>query len=206
MYSRLLLNFCERFLYRTSNSVRSPNIKTISHVANKSEEKRKEEFTSTRFPDYEVIYVFPFIKQACGINVVKYRFTIFTGVVAPIIVGLHLANFLPFDITTVSLTTGIITTLWLHSVGILCNNLIGYVYLKLDEEKVILSYIDYWGKRIDLKVSCNEIYPMSDNPISITDPLYRKITLTSQKEILKINMKLGQIIDVDKFRCILGMV
>jgi len=103
------------------------------------------------------------------------------------------------------LSTGILTTMWLHVLGFLCNNLIGCVYLKLDEKKVILSYIDYWGKRIDLKVSFNEIYPMSDNSISITDPLYKKIMLTSQMEILKINMKFGQIIDDDKFRCILGM-
>lgn len=104
------------------------------------------------------------------------------------------------------LFTEVLTIMWLHSLGILCNNLVGYVYLKLDEKKVILSYIDYWGKRIDLKVSFNEIYPMSDNPISFTDPLYKKIILTSQTEILKINMKMGRIIDIDKFKCILGMV
>ncbi|KAG5335089.1 TM186 protein, partial [Acromyrmex charruanus] len=205
MYSRLLSNLCERFLYRVSNSVRYSNIKTLSHVANKNEEKQKVEIVSTKFPDYEVIYMFPFVKQACGLNVVKYRFTIFAGVATPVIIGLHLANFLPFDVTSTSIAVGVLTTMWLHIFGFLCNNLIGCVYLKLDEKKVILSYIDYWGKRIDLKVFFNEIYPMSDNSISITDPLYKKIILTSQTEILKINMKFGRIIDVDKFRCILGM-
>ncbi|XP_012064279.1 PREDICTED: uncharacterized protein LOC105627610 [Atta cephalotes] len=210
MYSRLLSNFCERaknvFLYRASNSIRCSNIKTLSHIAkNKNEEKQKVEIVSTKFPDYEVIYMFPFVKQACGLNVVKYRFTMFIGVATPVIIGFHLTNFLPFDVTSTSITVGILTTMWLHVLGFLCNNLIGCVYLKLDEKKVILSYIDYWGKRIDLKVSFNEIYPMSDNSISITDPLYKKIMLTSQTEILKINMKFGQIIDVDKFRCILGM-
>ena len=236
MYSRLLSNFCERaknvFLYRASNSIRCSNIKTLSHIAkNKNEEKQKVEIVSTKFPDYEVIYMFPFVKQACGLNVVKYRFTMFIGVATPVIIGFHLTNFLPFDVTSTSITvgkietilnfsqvkliyinkyflfssTGILTTMWLHVLGFLCNNLIGCVYLKLNEKKVILSYIDYWGKRIDLKVSFNEIYPMSDNSISITDPLYKKIMLTSQTEILKINMKFGQIIDVDKFRCILGM-
>lgn len=106
MYSRLLLNLCERFLYRTSNSVSYSNIKTISHVANKNEEKQKVEIVSTKFPDYEVIYTFPFIKQVCGLNIVKYRFTIFVGVATPMIIGLHLASILSFDTTIVSIAAG----------------------------------------------------------------------------------------------------
>lgn len=102
--------------------------------------------------------------------------------------------------------TEIIITLWLHTLGILCNNLVGYIYVKLDEEKAILSYIDYWGKRKDSEMPLNEIIPMSDNPISITDPLYRKIMFCSQKYSLKINMKFGRILDDKNFRCILGKV
>jgi len=205
MYPRLLLNLYERSLYRASSSIRL-NINRLNHVANKDEEERKAKTVSTRFPDYKVIYIFPFAKQACGINVVKYRFTIFTGIATPVIFGLHLASILPFDITVVSITTGILGIIWLHSLGILCNNLVGYIYLKLDEKKVILSYIDYWGKRIDLKTSLNEVIPISDNPSSIVDPLYRKIMLPSQKRNLKINMKLGQITDIENFRCALGTV
>lgn len=96
--------------------------------------------------------------------------------------------------------------MWLHTLGILCNNLVGYIYLKLDEEKAILSHINYWGKRIDLEMPLNEIIPISDNPASITDPLYRKIMLCSQKHNLKINMKFGRIVDDTNFRCVLGMV
>jgi len=98
------------FLYRASNSVRYSNIKTLSHVANKNEEKQKVEIVSTKFPDYEVIYMFPFVKQACGLNVVKYRFTMFIGVATPVIIGLHLTNFLPFDVTSTSIAVGKIET------------------------------------------------------------------------------------------------
>lgn len=105
MYSRLLLNLCERSLYRASSNVRL-NVKRSSHVASKEETKRQEEIVSTIFPDYKVVYVFPYIKQACGINVVKRRFTILTGVATPVIVGLNLASILSFDITAVSITSG----------------------------------------------------------------------------------------------------
>jgi len=102
------------------------------------------------------------------------------------------------------LSTGVLSTIWIHSLGIFCNNLIGYIYIKLDKRKVILSYVDYWGKRIDMEITIDEIIPMSDNAIGITDYLYKKILFTSQKQKLKINMKLGRIIDMDKFNHILG--
>lgn len=102
------------------------------------------------------------------------------------------------------MSTGVLTTIWMYSLGIFCNNLVGYVYIKLDKRKVILSYVDYWGKRMDLETTINEIIPMSDNAISITDYLYREILFTSQKQKLKINMKLGRIIDMDNFKYTLG--
>ncbi|KAM0737538.1 Transmembrane protein 186 [Formica fusca] len=119
-------------------------------------------------------------------------------------VGLYLTDIVSLDTTTSAIASSVITTIWLHSLGILCNNLIGYVYMKLDKQKVILSYTDYWGKRIDMEIAIDEIIPISDNPISITDFLYRNVIFFSQKQRLKINMKLGRIIDTDNFKCTLG--
>ncbi|XP_050460158.1 transmembrane protein 186 [Cataglyphis hispanica] len=202
MYFRLLTNICERSLYRTSNNVRL-QINRPCHAI-KNEEKRKVEITSTRFPDYKIIYSFPYIKYASTINMVKHKITLFTAAVVPVIVGFYLTDTVSLDTATSAIASGVITTVWLHSLGILCNNLIGYVYMKLDKQKIILSYVDYWGKRIDMETAIDEIIPISDNPISITDFLYKKVMFFSQKQRLKINMKLGQIIDMDNFKCTLG--
>lgn len=106
MCPRLLLNLCKRSLYRASNGVRS-NITRLSHVASKDEKKHQElEIVSERFPNYKVIYIFPFVKQACGINVTKRRFTILVGATTPVIIGLYLSDILSSDITTVSLASG----------------------------------------------------------------------------------------------------
>ncbi|XP_011874335.1 PREDICTED: transmembrane protein 186 [Vollenhovia emeryi] len=210
MHPRLLLNFCERSLHRVSCGVRL-NVKRLSHVAGNDEKRQAapassgKEIASARFPEYKVIYMLPFIRQASNINVVKYRCTLLVGAATPAIVGLCLTGILSLDTTLASITSGALLTAWLHTIGILCNNLVGYVYLKLDEEKAILSYIDYWGKRIDLEISANEILPVSDNPIRITDALYRKIIFPSRNQSLKINIKFGRIIDEENFRCILGM-
>lgn len=78
--------------------------------------------------------------------------------------------------------------------------------MKLEEEKVILSYVNYWGKRRDLEVSLNEVIPISDNSISGTDFLYRKVMFSSQKQSLKINLQLGRITDMENFKCVLGTI
>lgn len=203
MYLRLLTNLCERFLYRASSNV-GLRINRLCHAANKNEEKQEAKIVSTRFPDYKVIYIFPYIKYISVINKVKFPLTILTATAVPVIAGLYLTNIMSLEMTISSITSGILTTIWIYSLGIFCNNLIGYVYIKLDERKVILSYVDYWGKRIDMETTINEIIPMSDNAIGITDYLYRKILFTSQKQKLKINMKHGQIIDMDNFKYTLG--
>ncbi|EFN70852.1 hypothetical protein EAG_02525 [Camponotus floridanus] len=55
-----------------------------------------------------------------------------------------------------------------------------------------------------METTINEIIPMSDNAIGITNYLYREILFTSQKQKLKINMKLGRIFDMDTFKYTLG--
>jgi hypothetical protein len=105
MYPRLLLKFCERSLYRISSGVRL-NVRRLGHVAKKDEKEREAEPVSTKFPDYKVIYVFPFVKHVSGINIVKRRFTIFAAIATPVIFGLHLASILPVEITAVSIITG----------------------------------------------------------------------------------------------------
>lgn len=104
MYFRLLTNICERSLYRPSNNVRL-QINRPCHAI-KNEEKRQVEITSTRFPDYKVIYSFPYIKYASIINIVKHRITIFTASVVPVMVGLYLTDTVSLDTTTSAIASG----------------------------------------------------------------------------------------------------
>lgn len=202
MYFRLLTNLCKRSLYRPSSNV-GLQVGRLCHAAAKNEEKREVETASIKFPDYKIIYSFPYIRYVSAMNVTKYRLTIFILAFTPAMAGLNLMDIVPFDITSSCIASGVLVTLWVHSFTILCNNLIGYVYVK-DKQKVILSYVDYWGKRIDLETTIDDIIPISDNPISITDSLYKKVIVSSLKPTLKINMKLGRIINADSFKYILG--
>lgn len=103
-------------------------------------------------------------------------------------------------------STGVILTVYLHSLGIVCNNLIGHIYFHPNNGIVILSYVDYWGRRVDHKISQVNILPVSDNQFSVTDYLFEKVTFSSQKLKLKIFVRQGQIFDIQAFRCVLGMI
>ncbi|XP_014471930.1 PREDICTED: transmembrane protein 186 [Dinoponera quadriceps] len=205
MYPRIAMKLCERSLYRVLTSIRL-QCSTLSHATKKDVEKQTMELTSKKFPGYKLIYFFPYIAQVGTLNSVKLRFTYLTGAVVPVFTGLQLANVISFDVAGASICSVLILTSWLHTTAILCNNLVGLVYINLEEEKVILSYTDYWGKRIDLKTNMDDVIPLSDSQLRITDSLYKMISFASQKQKLKINMRFGKITDVKSFKCILGMV
>lgn len=105
MYPRLLLNFCERALCRAPNNFKFP-INRLCHALNKREEKPNAEIVSTKFPDYKIIYAFPYIEHVSAINFVKHRFTFFIGAAVPVILGLHLTDIISFDIASSSIASG----------------------------------------------------------------------------------------------------
>ncbi|XP_032671943.1 transmembrane protein 186 [Odontomachus brunneus] len=205
MYTRLALKFCERALHRGLISSRL-QCSTLSHATKTDVEKQTMDLTSKRFPGYKLIYVFPYIAHVAAFNGAKRRFTYVTGAVVPVAILLELMSAIPFEITAASTVSTLLISAFLHINGILCNNLVGIIYINLEEGNVILSYIDYWGRRLDLKTNIDDVIPLSDNRLRITDPLYKKILFISQKKTLKINMKLGKIMDVQNFKSVLGTV
>lgn len=105
MYLRLLTNLCERSLYRASSNV-GLRIDRLCHAANKNEKKQEEEIVSTKFPDYKIIYIFPYIRYISMINVVKFRMTVLTGMVVPVVAGLYLTNIMSFDMAISAIASG----------------------------------------------------------------------------------------------------
>ncbi|GLH02945.1 Transmembrane protein 186 [Gryllus bimaculatus] len=49
--------------------------------------------------------------------------------------------------------------------GYFLNNLIGAVYVNKSLDTVKLSYIDFWGQRMNMECPINDIVPLSDQPI-----------------------------------------
>lgn len=101
---------------------------------------------------------------------------------------LYLLHILAFLITLIS-----------HIITYPYNYSVGSIYLKEDkknfkDQKVIISYVNYWGKRINFETVVKNIIF-----IKKFGKLYNKFCITSCKNDLKIFMKYGKIVEKNYF-------
>lgn len=95
-------------------------------------------------------------------------------------------------------------TVFLHSIGLLFNNAIGYIYIKDDNKSIKFSSVGYWGERVDVDTSIDKICAFGDEPSIINNPWYRKVRLADSKTIYKIYESVGEILDPKLFAYIFG--
>lgn len=102
--------------------------------------------------------------------------------------------------------------LTLHTGGYMCNNVVGSMCYKadskyLEDQELIISYIDYWGKRIDFQTTVNNVTPFTDNPY-ISNKLFELLNVKSCNKNLKLKMymKYGKITEKLAFYQIFGDV
>nr|XP_034192357.1 transmembrane protein 186 isoform X1 [Osmia lignaria] len=195
--------FYRRLIYRQYIKVNNV-IRPYSHIPDDNKNKSSEIIKSLKFPDYQLVYAFPHIAFPCLLNVMKRNQTIVAGLSVPVLIGLQVTGLIPGDECIKLICVCFIITAWFHVVCHACNNLIGSVYLK-DNQEVIISYVDYWGKRRDLKTNVNDIIPPTERTTSLMKySLYKKLGIQSCKQQLKINVPYGRIIDETRFKNIFG--
>ncbi|XP_076645065.1 transmembrane protein 186-like [Halictus rubicundus] len=158
-----------------------------------------------KYPDYEIVYTFPYIKHVSAINVIKRNQTVFTGACTLTCIGARLLDFISTDICLSAIATSSILTISLHVGTIMCNNIIALVYLRKEDHNVILSYSNYWGKRVDLKTDIMNILPLSETPLNICSKFYRILNIKSCQKQLKLIVPYGQIVQEKNFVNIFGM-
>lgn len=94
---------------------------------------------------------------------------------------------------------GVTGTLSMCLVGMIPNKLIGFAYVKPKSKTVKISYLDNWGRRQDVHMPIQDLVPLSDLPVSVWDPVYLTLRTFTSNQTFKLNMKLGVVLDDDKF-------
>nr|XP_012147740.1 PREDICTED: transmembrane protein 186 isoform X2 [Megachile rotundata] len=180
-------------------------IRLYSYVPSKKKNNVPSQISkSTKFPEHELIYAFPYIGYFRMLNLLKRNTTILAGASIPISIALQASGFMSGQDTINLICFSLIITFWCHTVCYVCNNLIGSIYFKEDNQEVIISYLNYWGKRIDLKTHINHIVPLTETPLNIFYILYRNLNVISHKQKLKINIRYGRITEETRFANIVG--
>ncbi|XP_043283027.1 transmembrane protein 186 [Venturia canescens] len=162
---------------------------------------------SKQFPEYSLLFDFERVTLASKFNRAKYMATIllacgtptlaavqaFSGMISPNIVG----SFIFY---------GGFITVFLHSAGYLFNNAIGFIYVKDDNKSIKLSYVGFWGQRVDIDTTVNEICAPSDSASGFNNPWFQKVRLINSKTHYKMYITAGRILDTKVFDNIFGGV
>ncbi|XP_076474281.1 uncharacterized protein LOC117161419 isoform X2 [Bombus vancouverensis nearcticus] len=130
------------------------------------------------------------------------------GALIPVTVSLQMLDFMS-SMENLSFTAGnCLLVLMLHTIGYTCNNLVGTIYVKdkddSENQNVIISYINYWGKRIDLRTTVDDIIPFTENFMNTSNSLYKILKIKSCKQTLKVYTKYGKVTEEASFSNIFG--
>lgn len=196
-YSCTVQKYCS---YNNINGV----IKRCSHIFDKQEHDMPPDITkSILYPDYKIIYQLPYIKYAGVLNKVKRNCTVFLGSAIPAIGILTMQDLISAEAGMSNIACSFALAGITHIICNSCNNLIGVIYYKKDDNKVIISYVSYWGGRVDLFTDVNNIILQATSKIP---RLYRMLYVKSHEKNLKIFMKTQNTTDESNFRETFGHV
>lgn len=193
-----------RSMYRQQIKINNV-IRPYSYIPNKKKNNiSPQKSKSEKYPEHELIYTFPYIGYVQILNVLKRNATILAGASIPISIALQASDFIVQQETINLISISLIFACWCHVTCFVCNNLIGSIYFKEDNQEVIISYLNYWGKRIDLKTNIGNITPLTETPLNICYFLYRNLSIESHKQKLKLIIRQGRIIEETHFANVIG--
>ncbi|XP_050579980.1 transmembrane protein 186-like [Bombus affinis] len=202
----LTVHFSKQLRLLSYNNI-NDIIRRYNHASNKKC-TTSSTIKSEKFPDYKIIYMFPYAIYPYILNKLKRNYTVGIGALIPVTVSLQMLDFMS-SMENLSFTAcNCLLVLMLHTIGFTCNNLVGTIYMKdkddLENQDVIISYINYWGKRIDLKTTVDDIIPFTENMRNTSNSLYKILSMKSCKQKLKVYIKYGKITEEASFSNIFG--
>ncbi|XP_068966220.1 uncharacterized protein [Bombus flavifrons] len=202
----LTVHFSKQLRWHSYNSI-NDIIRRYNHASNKKY-TTSPTIKSKKFPDYKIIYMFPYAICPYIFNKFKRNYTICAGALIPVTVSLQMLDFMS-SMENLSFTAcNCLLVLMLHTIGFTCNNLVGTIYVKdkddLENQDIIISYINYWGKRIDLRTTADDIIPFTENFMNTSNSLYKILNIKSCKQKLKVYTKYGKVTEEANFSNIFG--
>jgi len=195
------------FAARSRNCLFLSRLLPRSSLGFQRTQERNVAVRSTQFPEYSLIFDFEKIKAVSRFNRTKMQMTFLTGVGCPLVMMVQQLGYITPSTAGSFAFAGCFLTLFLHSVGFLFNNTIGYIYLKDDGESVKISYVGYWGHRVNMDTKIDDIHPVNDLPTRFFDnPWYHRVCLTNSKKTYKMYLTVSQVLDKDVFTTIFGKI
>lgn len=159
--------------------------------------------TSMTSKDYRVLYRFPYIRVGGIVNKLKKHLTVVTAAGVPTSALLKLMDFISIDTMTAFITLGGVSCCALYSVGIIFYKLVGALYLSSDSSTIKISYLDFWGKRVDIFCPVSDVVPFSEISERSGD-IYINLRRYSTPQTLHFTLRFGTVLDTELFTDVFG--
>eukprot|EP00088_Acartia_fossae_P055561 TRINITY_DN6447_c0_g1_i6.p1 TRINITY_DN6447_c0_g1~~TRINITY_DN6447_c0_g1_i6.p1 ORF type:complete len:274 (-),score=15.90 TRINITY_DN6447_c0_g1_i6:384-1205(-) len=171
-----------------SSKISTRNFSTSSHIFRRhrdSDQKPVEneqpgkikrqppEIMPTPFPGWTTVFRFPYIVPmyiACRMKIYQ---TILTALAVPTAAGLTSTGVLSPSAFGFITGYSVIATGTLFIFGEIFRRTIGFIYLSPDKAEIIISHMNWWGKREDIRCLICDIVPPEDINEEVSDYFFR---------------------------------
>ena len=79
----------------------------------------------------------------------------------------------------------------------------GAIYLSSDSSKIKISYLDFWGKRVDIYCPVSDVVPFSEISERSGD-IYINLRRYSTPQTLHFTLRFGTVLDTELFTHVFG--
>ncbi|XP_014602795.1 PREDICTED: uncharacterized protein LOC106786163 [Polistes canadensis] len=203
-----LMNQCMRVLPHKINHFKI-DTRFLCEIPSVKEEKQTPELNSTikdekltkkRYPEYEIIYKYPYIKYVSLFHIFKRGLMLQTVATVPIMFLLYQGNIISKDIAFFIPLIASSFAISVFIVGALFTNQIGIIYYK-DGDFIKIAYVNQWGRRIDIDTKIRDIKPLNSPAFLI---IFRNVHITSLTFPLKLYVNHSVISNKEQLVSILG--
>lgn len=152
--------------------------------------------------DFETVFAFPFIKKLSFLHRAKVHHTVGSAVVIPGCGILEVLNILPNNITLTAAYISITGVVALCVATIPTINTIGFLYISEDNKKIKISFLDFWGRRVNKIIDTEQWIPLMDLPSRKMDYLFLTPQLENGKKF-KLFLRYGKVLNSTKMGAVI---
>ncbi|XP_053607690.1 transmembrane protein 186 [Plodia interpunctella] len=146
---------------------------------------------------FETVYSLPSIKYIAILNRLKVYHFIGSSVALPLCGLLEVVNIVPHSTFLSTAYVGLTAGAVLSLVTWPFHNVIGFLYISEDNNKIKISSVDFWGKRKDSIINTDDWIPLLELPPKTMDAVYLTPQLTNGTKY-KLLIKFGKVFNSNK--------
>ncbi|KAF6199524.1 hypothetical protein GE061_007550 [Apolygus lucorum] len=171
-------------------------LKLTPFVVSRQVHKKKVEKVIPVGSSFSTVYRLPQISICSLVNKFKKYQLIAFGAGTPVAFGLNALELCDHAVPVTFTCVGIASTVAIFSIGQIFTNLVGMAYISKDRSRVKVSYLNFWGDRLDKIVDSSDVVGITVESMTPWDTL----NIHGDPVNYKISFRFGEILMTPLFK------